>query len=291
MTNHRLRSVALAVWGAVGIGLGAGLLSSGCAGTTRLAVERPYENSLGMKFVALPRRNVLISAYETRVQDFEAFAKATGIRTHGKLYTWINGEGKEYDGYSWRTPGFAQEPTHPVGGVSWKDAQEFCRWLTQKERAAGAIGPDQVYRLPRDEEWSIAVGLTNETGASPADKDSKSKGIYPWGTLWPPPSRAGNYGDRQWYSPTDLKGYDDGYRFTAPVGSFEPNALGIYDLSGNVYEWCEDEYRPGENKRVMRGAAFNSRAQGRLLSAERIYFEPENRAANHGFRCVLTLKN
>lgn len=98
---------------------------------------------------------------------------------------------------------------------------------------------------------------------------------------------AGNFGDVRFGGATDLKAYDDGFAFTAPVGSFAPNALGLHDLSGNVYEWCGDEYRPGENKRVMRGAAFNSRAQGRLLATERIYFEPENRAANHGFRCVL----
>lgn len=266
------------------------LVLAGGAGSVPSGHPGPQVNSLGMKFVPLPRRNVLISVYETRVQDFAAFAVATGFRTDEKLYTWIKGEGKVSDGYSWRAPGFVQGPTHPVGGVSWNDAQEFCRWLTQQERAAGAIGSDQVYRLPSDEEWSLAVGLTSEVGATPADKDSKAKGIFPWGSPWPPPPRAGNYGDRQWYIPTDLKDYDDGYRFTAPVGSFERNALGIYDLSGNVYEWCEDEYRPGENKRVMRGAAFNSRAQGRLLSSERIYFEPENRAANHGFRCVLTLR-
>ncbi|MBI4624081.1 MAG: SUMF1/EgtB/PvdO family nonheme iron enzyme, partial [Verrucomicrobia bacterium] len=167
-------------------------------------------------------------------------------------------------------------------------AQEFCRWLTQKERASGAIGPRQRYRLPTDREWSIAAGLPDESGATPAERDKKIKDVYPWGTQWPPPPRAGNYGDSHWKDATELKAYDDGYQFSAPVGSYRPNAHGLYDLSGNIYEWCEDtEYKAGDNQRVMRGAGFNSRTKAMLLSSNRIHFDAGDRSANHGFRCVL----
>lgn len=264
------------------------MTGGGCSVAVPPAADAVFENSLGMRFVALPGTDARISVYETRVQDFAAFAAATGFKAGDKLYTWINDEGRIYEGYSWRNPGFAQEASHPVGGVSWNDAQDFCRWLTEKERAAGRIGARQRYRLPTDAEWSLAVGLTGESGATPAEKDSRMAGVYPWGTQWPPPPHAGNFGDTHWKDPTDLRNYDDGFKFTAPVGTYGPNRHGICDLSGNVYEWCEDEYQPGENKRVMRGGAFNSRAKGRLLSTERIYFEPQNRSANHGFRCVLS---
>ena len=96
----------------------------------------PWENSLGMKFVPVPGANVLFCIWETRVQDFEAFVKATSHNA---------GEG-------WRAPGvasrgfnidqdavFSQTPLHPVTSVSWNDAVAFCRWLTEKERAEGKL--------------------------------------------------------------------------------------------------------------------------------------------------------
>jgi len=270
---------------------GMALATAGCEGDASLPRRGPYTNGLGMRFVALPETNLLISVYETRVREFTEFADATGFRPEPKVYTWINDVGGIFEGYTWRSPGFAQGPDHPAGGISWHEAREFCRWLTETERTAGRLGATQHYRLPTDAEWSQAVGLPTEAGATPAERDSRAKDVYPWGTAWPPPPRAGNYGDENFKDPTDLKGYNDGYAFTAPVGTYSPNALGLHDMGGNVYEWCEDAYRPGENNYVMRGAAFNSRAKARMISSERIYFEPENRATNHGFRCVLDLGN
>jgi hypothetical protein len=124
----------------------------------------PWENSLGMKFVPVPGTIVLFSIWETRVQDFEAFVKATSHNA---------GEG-------WRAPGetgqsfvagFSQTPLHPVANVTWDDAEAFCRWLTEKERAAGNLSAGQEFRLPTDAEWSRAVGLSIESGTNPEDKD------------------------------------------------------------------------------------------------------------------------
>ena len=126
----------------------------------------------------------------------------------------------------------------------------------------------------------------------------KIKDVYPWGAPWPP--RFGNYGDVNYaLAPGDthykkegspLKDYNDGFQYSAPVGSFQPNAFGIYDLGGNVYEWVEDEYG-GQGKtarnRVMRGGGFNSNGQAMLLSSNRITFDATDRSGNHGFRCVL----
>jgi len=113
----------------------------------------------------------------------------------------INGD------YTWKNPGFAQGPSHPVCGVNWYDAKVFCDWLTKKERAECAIESAYQYRLPTDAEWSIAVGLENEVGGTPMEKYFHGKGnyaltnrwpptgngIYPWGNQWPPTGKVDNY--------------------------------------------------------------------------------------------------
>ena len=142
------------------------------------AKENPFVNTLGMKFVPVKGTEVLFSIWHTRVQDFEAFVKATGHDATQGMYS-LRSDGWMRRGDTWKDPGFTQGPTHPVCGVSWHDAQAFCKWLTEKERKDGIIDQQQSYRLPTDAEWSQAVGDTK----------------YPWGDQWPPPQGAGNYAD------------------------------------------------------------------------------------------------
>ena len=84
-----------------------------------------------------------------------------------------------------------------------------------------------------------------------------------------------------------IEGYTDGYATTATVGSFAPNNHGIYDLGGNVWEWCEDLYEPGRSKRVLRGPSWNTYGREFLLSSSRIDDMPSVRTIHSGFRCVL----
>src|SRR5262245_40073528 len=107
-----------------------------------------FENSLGMKFVPVPihgakdkSKTVLFSVWETRVKDYRAYAKANP---------------KVDD--AWQPEDLKTED-HPVFSVSALDAAAFCKWLTEKERAAKKIGPKDVYRLPTDHEWSCAAGI------------------------------------------------------------------------------------------------------------------------------------
>ncbi len=131
---------------------------------------QPFTNSLGMKFI--PAADTRISVWETRVQDYEAFCRASGRH--------------------YQPPDFAQASTHPVVKVNWFDAMAFCKWLTEKERDENLIEDRQSYRLPTDREWSLAVGLANESGATPQARDGKIKNEFPWGKQWPPPTGAGN---------------------------------------------------------------------------------------------------
>jgi serine/threonine protein kinase len=223
----------------------------------------PVTNTLGMKFVPVAGLNVLVSVWETRVQDYQAFARATGRQ--------------------WQKPDFKQGPTHPVTMVNWADAKAFCEWLSKKE--------GRRYRLPTDAEWSLAVGIRSEIDGDPVHKDGVAPG-YPWGPAWPPPEKAGNYADAsaQKFSTSYgyIDGYDDGFPHTSPVGSFPPNASGLYDLGGNVWEWCE-EWLDSEKReeRTLRGCSWYDGAEIYMRSSSRYGVHHSYRMDFSGFRCVL----
>jgi len=254
---------------------------------------KPWVNSLGMKFAPVKGTGVLFSIWETRVQDFEAFVQATRYDATAGMRS-LREDGWKERGDTWKSPGFRQGPTHPVVGVSWEDAKAFCKWLTQKERAAGRLMVGQEYRLPTDAEWSVAVGLGPEPGSTPKEKSRQIKDVYPWGTQMPPPRGAGNYAGEEskqgapanW---TVIAGYNDGYSRTSPVGSFAANQFGLFDMGGNVWEWCEDLYEPGKEWRVLRGESWIRGVPDRLLSSSRNCGDPGYRDDNNGFRCVVVV--
>ena len=218
-----------------------------------------WTNGLGMIFVTVPGTAVQFSIWDTRVQDYQAFVTATGR--------------------SWGKPNFEQGPTHPAVMVSWNDAKVFCAWLTERERLAGTLTSTQEYRLPTDLEWSAAVGLENETGSTPKERNGGVEGVYPWGSQWPPPRGAGNYAK-------DFK--VDDFAHTSPVGSFAANQFGLYDMGGNVTQWCADLYGDDEGvNRVVRGTTCHATIRTQLLSSYRDKTDPVFRFAGWGFRCVL----
>jgi hypothetical protein len=220
----------------------------------------PFTNSLGMKFV--PLGGIYISVWETRVQDYQAFCRATG---------------RHYE-----PADFTQTATHPIVKVNWFDAVAFCKWLTDKERGENLIEDKQVYRLPTDLEWSVAVGLVNESGATPEARDGKIKNEFPWGKQWPRPNDGGNY--------SAASGKRRGA--TMPVGSFKPNSLGLYDLGGNVWEWCGDTYKgdsalAGRDWGGLRGGSWATNNRLEMQSSYRNVIDRNDRDVIYGFRCVL----
>jgi heme-degrading monooxygenase HmoA len=249
-------------------------------------VDQPWENSLGMKFVPVPGTTCLFSIWETRVRDFEAFVKDTSYDATVGMFSLKSGSWGR-NGDTWKSPGFTQGPTHPVCGVSWDDAQAFCKWLTEKERREGKLQAGQSYRLPTDLEWSKVVRLPAETGSTPAERSGEIADVYPWGTEWPPPKEAGNYAGEEAGLGRKIEGYNDGHTRTSPVGSFKANRYGLYDMGGNVWEWCEDLYDRLSGARVLRGGSWNHLGSRYLLSSYRNYSLPVNRRDRHGFRCVL----
>ena len=246
-----------------------------------------------MQFVAVPGVRVLFSVWDTRVKDFAKFVSETGYDATANVMS-MTLEGGKLVGANWKIPGFVQDETHPVCGVNWYDAQAFCQWLTKKERAAGQLATNQVYRLPTDAEWSAAVGLTAEGQGTPEEKSDKIEGLYPWVNQWPPPNGAGNYAGieaRSGIWPADwgtLDGYRDAHPRSSPVGSYPPNKFGLYDMGGNVWQWCDDGRSTPEKQRILRGASFLGHFPKDLLSSHHFLASgPESRGIFLGFRCVL----
>ena len=193
---------------------------------------------------------------------------------------------------TWKYPGFKQGSTDPVVGVSWNDAKAFCEWLTKLERDSGTLPENIHFRLPSDEEWSVAVGLNSEPGNTPEEKNSQIR-VLPWGTKWAPPTRAGNYAgeeSRIGKEPEDwavIKGYHDGYPRTSPVESFAANKNGLHDMAGNVLHWCGDWYNSDNKYRVLRGASWFTSCHGDLLASYRANSVPDYSTNYIGFRCVM----
>jgi formylglycine-generating enzyme required for sulfatase activity len=174
-----------------------------------------------------------ISAFELRLSEFAAFVAETGYVTVAErgLGPYIRAEGKwgHIKGASWRNPGYEQGPSHPVSCLSFMDAVEFCNWKSWKEGLAPAYSikdgilrcdfSSRGYRLPTEAEWEYAA----------------KGGPYGAGSAYP---GSANPFDVAWYDATS------GLAGPRPVGTRAPNALGLYDMAGNVEEWCWDWYGP-----------------------------------------------
>ncbi len=135
--------------------------------------------------------------------------------------------------------------SHPVVQIGWQDAAEFCNWLSAKDGLPAAYmekdgkmvavsPPDTGYRLPTEAEWAFAQRMAN----------NGARKMYPWGDALPPNDGSGNFADVSARSVLSsvIENYDDKYLATAPVGHFDANVAGYYDLAGNVAEWTHDYY-------------------------------------------------
>lgn len=232
-----------------------------------------------MKFVPVPGTDVIFCIHETRYRDYEEYVKKAKESVVG---TWKT---QTYDGFEIKK----DAEDHPVTGVNWDDAQAFCKWLSEKE--------GKTYRLPTDREWSFAVGIEQQENWKDDTTSAtvfKPQDIYPWGYEWPPPAGAGNYSDesRRAKAPRDDAkyvegGYDDGFPTTAPVMSFEANQLGLFDLGGNVWEWCEGWNSVEQKDGISRGGSWGDGGEIGLPSSYRSRAPSGYRGLNHGFRVVL----
>jgi formylglycine-generating enzyme required for sulfatase activity len=213
------------------------------AGIKKISHAKKVEdNSVGMPMVEIPsgafimgslrgaydekplrpvffKNKILMGKYPVRVKDFEKFVRETGYKTEferitdkKKLHNWCGGKFAPGDKRTWRKPGFIQTEDDPVVLVTINDAKAFCKWLSKKENA--------VYRLPTEAEWEYACRAGSVSDYSFGD-DSKVLPRYAW--------------------------YKANAVGTKPVGMLLPNFWGLYDMNGNVWEYCADYYIPGRS--------------------------------------------
>jgi len=189
---------------------------------------------------------------------------------------------EQYEQIIGTNPSEFKGPKNPVETVSWDDAVEFCKKLSQKT--------GMTVRLPTEAEWEYACRAGSKTRFSFGDKDEDL-------------CKYGNYCDKSNTPgrPWQDKDHNDGFDKTAPVGSLKPNDWGLYDMHGNVWEWCSDWYAysyadaksqdpqgpDSGTKRVMRGGSWFLRPW-HCRSAHRGDFKPDASHGGLGFRVVVS---
>mgnify|MGYP006278278079 CR=1 FL=1 len=176
------------------------------------------------------------------------------------------------------------QDNQPVADVSWKDARKFVEWLNRKT--------GQEFSLPTEAQWEYAARAGTDT-------------IRFWGDSADDACRYANVADltakRKWSGWT-VHDCSDGYAGSAPKGSFKPNDFGLYDMLGNVWEWCEDVYdddaytkhsrnnplvASGGSRRVFRGGNWRGDPWG-VRAANRNWIPADSTGSNLGFRLCLS---
>jgi formylglycine-generating enzyme len=161
-----------------------------------------------------------MSSNAVTVDDFQQFIADTDWDMRG--CDTYDGDWKHRPDNSWKNPGFPQTGTHPVTCVSWNDAKAYVRWLSTKS--------GHSYRLPSASEWEYAARAGGEA-------------VRSWSADGSGACATANVADAsaaQRYPGWAVFGCNDGYVYTAPVGSFKANSFGLNDMLGNVFQWTED---------------------------------------------------
>lgn len=227
-----------------------------------------------------------IGRYEVTVGEFRAFVESTSYQTQAQVlgggFRWTGKEWKRDPSLTWLSPGFQQSDRDPVVVVSWNDAAAYCNWLSWKEGLQPAYresGENYVldwtrngYRLPTEAEWEFAARGGRAT-----------RGALYSGSMDPRIAA--------WY-------YATAAGVTHPAGTKAPNELGLYDMSGNVWEWCQDWYGPYQSSersdpkgavsgthRVLRGGSYASE-ESACRPTYRGAFAPSLSLPYVGFRVV-----
>jgi formylglycine-generating enzyme required for sulfatase activity len=172
-------------------------------------------------------RPFAVGQLEVTRGEFAAFVRETGHKAdegcHARYGGW-----QLYPDLSWKDPGFAQDDKHPAVCVSWRDAKAYASWLSRKT--------GHEYRLLSEAEWEYAArGNASGLAVGRFHFGSDEKALCQYGNAADMTALQAN---PEWLVSQCI----DGHVNTAPAGSYKPNAFGIFDTLGNVWEWVEDCY-------------------------------------------------
>ena len=231
-------------------------------------------------------QSFLIDKNLVTTEDFRAFINESNYITEAEkfgdaiVYDDSSDIWKLVDGANWEFP-LGKSKTispnnHPVTQISWNDACAYCEFYDKN--------------LPSELQWEYAA----------SERGKKKNQLFYWGNNLKVDN---NYMCNTWTSGyPNLIDSDDGFRYTSPTGYFKPNSLGIFDMAGNVWEWCSNWYLPYEGnlqmfptdpQRAKRGGSFlcnPNYCYGFRLSA-RSSSTPESSFFHVGFRCVKNLND
>jgi formylglycine-generating enzyme required for sulfatase activity len=246
-----------------------------------------------------------LSAHEVTRGQFRTFVRESGYSTAAET----DGQGgwgfneqlskfQQHPRYTWRNAGFDQTDDHPVINITWNDAVAFANWLSHRE--------GRRYRLPTEAEWEYACRAETTTIYSNGDDPESLAAVgnvndAPREAFWNSLPRHEGLAKQVPRSKRFLILARDGFVFTAPVGHFQPNSFGLFDMHGNVAEWCSDWYQKGFYAklrssdpsgpttaiyRVIRGGSWNY-DYAFARSANRNGEKPDLRTDDLGFRLAL----
>jgi formylglycine-generating enzyme len=225
-------------------------------------------------------KSFALGKYPVTKGEFKQFVAQTGYNAKGKCFSMDDkGNPSESEIYNWETPGFNQKDNEPVVCVNAVDAEAYAAWLSKKT--------NKTYRLPTEAEYEYAARSGTTTarywGESQDDGCAYANGI-------------GYEAQKVFWG--KLSKCDDGYIYTSPVGSYKPNAFGLYDMLGNAWVWLADCWHDsfkgapdngspwvekGCASRIMKGGSFISNYTS-LRSASRHKAGTEQRFHNYGIR-------
>jgi formylglycine-generating enzyme required for sulfatase activity len=238
--------------------------------------------------------------YELTRGQFRIFVEATGYKTEAEKDPkggWgVNRQLQKSEQsaiYNWTNAGFPQTDNHPVVNVSWNDAMAYCRWMTEEYSKREQ---KSVCRLPTEAEWEYACRAGSTTRYATGDTPRSVNGF-------------GNVRDASLeaelpnldYVTAPPFPFNDGAAFTSVAGKYKPNAFGLYDMHGNVLEWCSDwkdknyyASSPSSDPRgpdsgsfrVLRGGSWSSVPRD-VRCADRDSITPGYRDTSGGIRVVL----
>jgi len=238
--------------------------------------QNPFTNSLGMEFVWIPPGRFVMGEHGPDPDTFDfmqaphevvltkGFHLGKYPVTRGQFTEYLTESGGRMMTEDWRNPGFQQTNAHPVVNVSWHEAEDYCEWLSQSEGSK--------YRLPTETDWEYAC----RAGSAIPSQNHRHPEML-----------------------REIAWFKDNSRKTYPVGKKRANDWGLFDMFGNVWEWCSDYWSDlshatrcidplspltGVNK-ILRGGAFSCVAAV-CRASYRYAIVPETTSNQIGFRVI-----